>query len=387
MPFVPHRLLGFGTGGTQECEAVSGTVDLVTTPTPRSGVYRLRLQATGQVRSNHTQGIRQLVAILRFNSITPAVANKFLSVTETVGLAFELEQQTNGDVKVLNRLGATAATISSPFSVDTDHILRYSVDTFGEKLRIWIDGVLKFTSDAIDIHDTSTAAGYTQFNNASGTGIIMYVDCALVGGASSVDDAFPADCRVETFRVKGTGASGNPTERGADNFVTDGGNWAHLSEIPFSDTNKYTLTAAKTYIADCDSADGAGRGPSGSGKIGATDVLICGKWMGRFSRGNGATTTFTIHYGSSGDAPTTVELLSLTTTPAFFSGGASAEQQPFTGALVPQYDEFATLGFQRSAGGRDFVVADFCMSIAFEPAPPSPPQAGKRRAGGLVGPP
>ena len=346
---------GAETGGMQEVDSITGSPSAQATVV-RTGSYSYlcgqNVSFDSPVASADTNKHIAGFAV-RFADVSPATAFQFCRGLVSGTTQISLQIETNGDVTIRNAGGASAATGTAPFTVNTWHFVELAwdhSDTGAAKL--WIDGA-EVASVASADFSTGAGAPFYIFLGSSSASEDVYFDDLYTLSAATEADRFSNGAGAPYHQVFGY-QNGNFTLSSSDSGLTPNdstlaaGLWAAAAYTPEDTTAtspKYTANPADGAMR-FDNAAANGRGPGPSGGAYTIDGTIKGaRWIWRLFRGTGAGSTHSGYYGNGTDTPIQAQTFSLTTTVATYTKiSVAANAVPLSTQVFAQ--GFGTSGAQ-----------------------------------------
>ncbi len=362
-----HNCLSFETGGLEEADvSTQGAPEIGTTsPTPKHGTYRLGLigstttdqfifnvKPDGSDLDNNT--FLNIGMYIQFNDVTPVDVQPYLIEVQTSAgtLIGSLELTSGGDMEIRDANGTLQATATTPFTVDTWHLLEWVVEITATGLtELFIDGDSVASDPSGDYDAGGNEVGRIRLKGNSAASDNMYIDSLYI------QDQATEPTILGDFEVRAYGPAGGT------GFTTTGtapalGAWADTDEIPFNNANKAEWQGTSdTFSAVADGSINSG--PSGDSGIG---TIHGAKFITTWRRDGGAGSTHFMRFGNDVDTP-----LGETADLGLTTGYLGYIVFSTAAGVVPLATENFEFG-GRISGAQDMKLGDQIATLLFSPA-------------------
>ena len=170
MALTLNALVGFETEGLEEDLAVSGSPVVDSNLPVRTGTGSLKINGASPTAGQYDIDVG---AVSRFifgfacqvNDLELKNDSDFFQVIDTSsGVSIALRLKTDGDVDLI-RNGTVAATLTTPFTVNTWHFVEIGIIINGSsgKFIVVIDGSNQLNESSVDTLASATSADFIRF--------------------------------------------------------------------------------------------------------------------------------------------------------------------------------------------------------------------------------
>ena len=360
---------GFETGGLEESHATQGAPSVQST-IKRSGGYALELAPAAtqawydayNIAFNQSSGLSDTIIgfSLRLTDTTPGAQFSFYEARGTAGggkvLSWGLRLETDGDLVLLDEVGAAAATATAPFTADTHHFIEIFYNTVSADsvtFKIYVDGTQVINVSGVNADADSLVFSRFQGADSTAGNPTVYIDDFYT--LSTITDE---NDKLGNFVV----LNYQTTDEDATDLgdALENGTWALVSETPVNEGTSNDAGYTSTPKAGGTQTDsGARPGPSGDTRITGTPTIKAALWIHRLLRGTGAASTHQKRYGNSGDGMTDT---TVTLTTSYQNFGTFSE----AATVIPTASEYFQHGFNVS-GAQDITCAEIWAMLGFVP--------------------